>query len=184
MNQMEKRDAQAQEILQNIKIVAAESGVEKTSFHFSQAEEDHHKKAEYWFSWGKCLLFSLGIFVLLSVTGLFYFKSDSLVIFGYLEVGFLIITILWFYAVIFCKTNYESEKHNEITNANKAKALKTFRAFVDGADAASTKDAMLLLAGNAAFYTPTSGFRKNEKEVPLPPIAQAAKHFYKGGAEN
>ena len=81
--------------------------------------------------------------------------------------------------MIFCKANYEAEKHNEITNANKARALKTFRVFVDGSDAQSTKDAMLLLAGQAAFYTPTSGFRKNEKEIPLPPLAQTAKQFYK-----
>ena len=46
--------------------------------------------------------------------------------FGYLEVGFALITNLWFYAVIFCKANDEAEKHNEITNANKARALKTF----------------------------------------------------------
>ena len=184
LNQLEKRDTEAQKVLQNIKKVAAEGGVEKTSFHFSQAEEEHHKKADYWFSWGKRLLLGLVFFVSLFVAGLLCFKSDMVVTFGYLEAGFLIITSLWFYAVIFCKANYEAEKHNEITNANKAKALKTFRAFVDGADAASTKDAMLLLAGNAAFYTPASGFRKNEKEVPLPPIAQTAKHFYKGEVEN
>ena len=63
----------------------------------------------------------------------------------------------WFYSVIFCKINYEVEKHNEITTVDEAKALKTLRAFVDSSDATSIKDPMLQFAKNAAFYTLTSG---------------------------
>ena len=177
--ELEEIKVSAQKILDDIKLVASEAGVEKTSFSFSEAEKNHGESAEKYYCLWKRSLVSLMIFVLAFIILCIYLSGWNLSSFkvGYIEVGGFAVTVLCFYAILFFKRNYDAEKHNETINANKARALKTFRAFVDGTDSESIKDSMLLLAGHAAFHTPTSGYAKNNQDVPLP-VLQTIKDAY------
>ena len=175
---IDKHKQDAKKILEDIRAVASESGVEKTSFQFSQEEKRHKGKAATWLT----VLVGLKISFLIFIPGSIYFilskkniTASSSFTFGHLEIGFLMVASLLFYAIVFCKRNYNAEKHNETMNAYKANVLKTFRAFVDGSDNPSVKNHMLVNAGNAAFYIPSTGFNKSDKDIALPPTIQAAQ---------
>lgn len=172
---IETHKKDAAQILQDMRITAAESGVSQNAIHYSQAEKTHGEKSQGWYTLGKNLLFGLVAFIAIS-SGLFaWFKGGDSPKFSYLEVAFLMIVSLWTYAIIFCRSNYQAEKHNESVNANKARSLTTFRAFVDGTESADVKDVMLQFAGASAFSNPISGYLKDEAEIPLPPIIQTGR---------
>ena len=105
---IKEQEEKAQNILQNIKKVAAESGVEKTSFHFLKAEQKQNitKKP----SIGMALVFFLSTVISLVVLAWLFILCRVLIGYGYYFAGgFLMIIILllllfmyWFW-LLFCR---------------------------------------------------------------------------------
>ena len=180
--QMENQKKSSEAILESMRKASAEAGVSQEAIHYSEAQKNHSKMAEQWYSTLRWLLISLIIFVI--ITGCFLIlkhKSNAIPTLGYLEITILIVISLWIYAINFCNKNYYAEKHNEIINANKARTLTSFSSFVEASKDENIKNQVLLHASASAFSNPPTGFGKNQS-VPLPPILELTKKVISGSS--
>lgn len=173
--EIEINKKEAERILNDMRITAAESGVSQNALHYSEAEKNHETKASNWYLLGKRLLLGLVAFIAISSSLFAWLKGGDTPRLSYLEVAFLLLVSLWTYAILFCRSNFQAEKHNETVNSNKARSLTTFRAFVDGTESTEVKNVILQFAGASAFSNPISGYLKDESEIPLPPIIQTTR---------
>ena len=89
------------------------------------------------------------------------------------------------FGIFWCARNYMASKHNETLNKHRANALMTFRAFVEGSDDSTIKDAILLQTSQAAFSNRPTGYEKQEKESqainPVVEILGKSKSLTKSG---
>ena len=149
-------------------------GVSQNAIHYSNAQKDHDKQAKKWYKWGKRLLIVLIFAVIGAGVAFVCLKGTDPPVVGYLEIATLAVFSLWIYAINFCNKNFHAEKHNEITNANKARTLTTFQSFVEATKDESIKDQVLFHAATSAFSNPSTGFGKNQSP-PLPPGVELIK---------
>lgn len=180
--QMKKNTKEVNIILDDIRKASAEAGVSQEAIHYSEAQKHHNKVAGKWYKWGKRLLVSLIILIVITGVVLWCLKKDQPVTLGYLEITTLVVLSLWVYAINFCNKNFHAEKHNETVNANKAKTLATFQSFVDATQNRYIKDQVLVHASASAFANPSTGFGKNQS-APLPFPVEIGKQIANRSAE-
>lgn len=159
--------------LDRIKSVAAGVGVAANAAHYRDAKKRYAKMARLWLLSG-VVLFVLLLGGVIKIYRDVYHGKEGEFALGYQEVAILFGVVLLLYAIIFCNKNFNTAKHNEVINDNKATALATFPVFDGGARDEITKDQILLYAATAIFANTATGFSKDQG-VSLPPTLEVAK---------
>lgn len=147
-------------MLVEVRSVAAEAGVSQQAIHFQNAAKDNSDQAEIWRNRTIKLAWGLGVFALLSF---FIHKIPWLVPNnGYDTVQLAVSKLLVFgvlsYMLYLSAKNFMSHKHNAAVNKHRQDALVTYRALVEAADSAGSRDVVLTYAAACIFGPQPTGY--------------------------
>lgn len=157
--------SEAEKALYAVKEQAAEAGVSTNAQIFLTDATTHAGTAKIWLIWTivsavVTLLVAIG-FVVLSFK---YTPATTAAAIQYVVSKIILLSTLSF-GIFWCARNYKSSKHKETLNKHRANALMTFRAFVEGSEDPTIKDAILLQTSQAAFSNRPTGYENNERET-------------------
>lgn len=156
---------EAEKALLAVKEQAAEAGVSTNAQIFLTDSANHALIAKTWL---KATIITTGITLLVAVgfvgISFIYIPATTAVAIQYVVSKIILLSTLSF-GIFWCARNYKSSKHNETLNKHRANALSTFRAFVEGSEDQTIKDAILLQTSQAAFSNRPTGYESQEKEA-------------------
>lgn len=161
--QLSGHEASAQQILDDVRQVAAEQGVSQRAIYFKEEAETHGQLAETW-RWRTIYLsIGLGLYAALSI---FLHKWDFLSPDNIgdaiqLVVSKVLIFFVIAYMLFLSAKNFLNHKHNEIVNKHRQNALVTFQALSDAASEPSMKDVVLNHAAECIFKPQETGYIKS-----------------------
>ena len=180
---LENYKVEAEKALHAVKEQAAEAGVSTNAQIFLTDSTGHAKIAKKWLiatiaMSGITLLVAIG-FVIASFK---YTPATTAVAIQYVVSKIILLSTLSF-GIFWSARNYKSSKHNETLNKHRANALMTFRAFVEGSEDSTIKDAILMQTSQAAFSNRPTGYESQEKEAPTinPVVEILGKSLAKSG---
>jgi hypothetical protein len=175
-DELKKRQQEADQILEDVRKVAAEQGVSQQSFYFKKESEEHETAADNWRWQTVYLAIGLGIF---AVVSLFLHKLPLLSPnsnYDAIQLGIskvLIFAVIGFMLVLSAR-NFLSHKHNSIVNKHRANALLTFKALADAAGTEERRDIVLTHAAACIFSPQETGYSKStERTEIVPSVIQA-----------
>ncbi|MCA9136904.1 MAG: hypothetical protein KDB00_09095 [Planctomycetales bacterium] len=153
---------QADRALAAIKSQAAEAGVSQNAHIFENAAKAESGVAIAWL-----ISTSVAAIVTLGIT--IYFasrpaQSDSMPSAVQVIFSRVLVVSVSFFVLVLCSKNYRASKHNQTLNQHRANALKTFKAFVEGSEEQTVRDAVLLHAAQAAFSPRSTGFDGSDSD--------------------
>lgn len=156
---------EAEKALHAVKEQAAEAGVSTNAQIFLTDSAVHAKAAKTWL----IATISTSVITLLVAVGFVLFSlkykpETTAVAIQYVVSKIILLSTLSF-CIFWSARNYKSSKHNETLNKHRANALMTFRAFVEGSEDQTVKDAILLQTSQAAFSNRPTGYESQEKEA-------------------
>jgi hypothetical protein len=162
---LENYKTEAEKALHAVKEQAAEAGVSTNAQIFLKDSTNHAEVAKIWLkatiaTAATTMLVAIG-FVILSFI---YTPATTAVAIQYVVSKIILLSTLSF-GIYWCAKNFKSSKHNETLNKHRANALMTFRAFVEGSDDQTIKDAILLQTSQAAFSNRPTGYENQDKET-------------------
>ena len=162
---LESYKIEAEKALHAVKEQAAEAGVSTNAQIFLTDSTNHAKIAKTWLiatiaTSAITLLVAIG-FMIVSFK---YTPATTAVAIQYVVSKIILLSTLSF-GIFWSARNYKSNKHNETLNKHRANALMTFRAFVEGSEDPTIKDAILLQTSQAAFSNRPTGYESQEKEA-------------------
>ena len=162
---LESYKVESEKALNAVKEQAAEAGVSTNAQIFLTDSASHAKIAKSWLiatiaTSVTTLLVAIG-FVIISFK---YTPATTAVAIQYVVSKIILLSTLSF-GIFWCAKNFRSNKHNETLNKHRANALMTFRAFVEGSEDSTIKDAILLQTSQAAFSNRPTGYESQEKEA-------------------
>lgn len=155
---------QAENVLADVRKVAAEQGVSQQAIYFKDESEAHEKASEYWKTKTIQASIALGIyaFCTLFIHKLAWFKpEDNLQAFQLMTSKVLIFGVIA-YLLFLAAKNFLSHKHNAIVNKHRQNALMTYKALTDAATTEESKDIVLTHAASCIFSPQDTGYIKNE----------------------
>ncbi len=155
---------QAENVLADVRKVAAEQGVSQQAIYFKDESESHEVAAEYWKIKTVQAAIVLGIyaFCTLFIHKLAWFKpEDNLQALQLMTSKVLIFGVIA-YLLFLAAKNFLSHKHNAIVNKHRQNALMTYKALTDAAVTEETKDIVLNHAASCIFSPQDTGYIKNE----------------------
>ncbi|MDH5637904.1 MAG: hypothetical protein OEZ04_05385 [Nitrospinota bacterium] len=163
VHEMNSRDKESKEILENIKKVAAEQGVSQQSFHFNAESTSHETEANSWYKYVLGSAALVGVFAILSI---FLHKLPWIAPTTTIEASQLIsskilIFIVLGYLLLLSVRNYLAHKHNAVVNKHRQNALITYQALVDAASERTTGDIVLAHAAACIFTPQETGYTKS-----------------------
>lgn len=163
----EQRD-EAEKIVENLKETSAEAGVEIHSGVFADEADTFGTKSKQW-------MIATAAFAAVTIVAVAMFlkffsvpSSASVPQLVEYSAGRIIVLSVLFYGVVWSSRNYFASKHNEVINKHRQNALETFQTFVNAAEDASTRDAVLEKATETIFGARDSGFQKNQEQLNSP----------------
>ena len=159
---MEQHRKDAEQILAEIRKVAAEQGVSQQAVYFKDESENHSAQAEGWLKLTKRLTVLLTIYAIMT---LFIHKIPWLSpTTSYETVQLAVSKVLVFttlaYFLILSAKNFLAHRHNAIVNKHRQNALVTYRALVDAAGDGANRDIVLTKAAECIFGAQPTGFGK------------------------
>ena len=155
---------QAENVLADVRKVAAEQGVSQQAIYFKDESEAHEESAEYWKVKTVQAAIALGFyaFCTLFIHKLAWFKpEDNLQALQLMTSKVLIFGVIA-YLLFLAAKNFLSHKHNAIVNKHRQNALMTYKALTDAAVSEETKDIVLNHAASCIFSPQDTGYIKNE----------------------
>lgn len=163
---MEKHEAEARRVLDEIRKVAAEEGVTQQAAHFRAESETHEVKAEEWRKRTVRIAWLLGIF---AVTSLFVhripcLRPDTIYDTIQLAISKVLVFFVITYMLILSSRNFMSHKHNSVVNKHRQNALMTHRALVEGAADSGARDAVMVHAASCIFSPQPTGYTQQGSE--------------------
>lgn len=187
-----QHERDAQDVLNEIRRVAAEEGVTKQAAHFNAEYEYHDKEAKKWQKNAVYLAIGLGVF---SIISLFLHKIPLLNpenTYDAIQLSiskFLIFSVIAYMMFLSAK-NFLNHKHNAIVNKHRQNALMTHSALVEASGDQGVRDAVLLQASSCIFSPQSTGYTAgNENDISnqksmveilsRPVVAQAIKEVSK-----
>lgn len=165
---MQQHRKDAQQILDDIRTVAAEQGVSQQAAFFKDEAEVHAKQAEDWLKQTKRLTILVAIYAVLT---LFIHKVPWLAPTSSYEAiqlavsKVLIFTAMAYFLVLSAK-NFIAHRHNAIVNKHRQNALVTYRALVDAAGDGANRDIVLTKAAECIFGSQPTGFGRVDAGEP------------------
>jgi len=161
-DQLGKHQEQAEQILRDVRKVAAEQGVSQQAIYFKDEASEHKTLAETWQGYTIKLAICVGIY---AVATLFlhkipYFSPATSYDSIQLVASKLLIFFVLTYMLLLAAKNFLNHKHNEIVNKHRQNALMTFKALVDAAKAEESRDIVLAHAASCIFSPQDTGYTK------------------------
>ena len=120
----------AQEILEDVRRVAAEQGVSQQAIHFKQESESHAEQSERWKKNTIILAWGLGIYAFLSLFShkLPWIGPETTIQTIQFVASKILVFVVISYMLFLSARNFMSHKHNAIVNKHRQNALATFQA--------------------------------------------------------
>ena len=159
-NQMENNKQEAENILADIRNVAAERGVTQQAIYFKEEADYHECESKKWGTRTVILSIILAIY---SMSSIFIHKISYLSpITTYDAIQLSISKILIFsviaYMLFWAVRNYISHKHNAIVNRHRQNALMTHKALIEAASDIRIREAIMIQAASCIFSPQASGY--------------------------
>lgn len=161
--QLHATTEQAEQLLQQVRELAAEQGVTQMASYFAQESTRHSESSKRWliasgFACGGLLAYAV---FSLFLTSFFVARSQFEAI--QLISSKLLIFLVLSYGLIQCVRVYSAHRHNAVTNRHRQNALLTYRTLSEAASSPELRDAVLQHAA-AAIYAPNdSGYLRSEE---------------------
>ncbi|MCK0070866.1 hypothetical protein [Kordiimonas laminariae] len=185
-NELFKYKEAAEDVLTEIRQIAAEQGVTKEAIHFSTEYEVHAEAAS---NWKKATIWlSVGL-VIFAIISLFLHKIPILIPenpYDAIQLSiskFLIFSVVAYMLFLSAK-NFLSHKHNAIINKHRQNALMTHSALVEASGDEGVRDVVLLQASSCIFSPQSTGYstdavndssnQKSMVEILSRPLSRAA----------
>ncbi|MGE4546124.1 MAG: hypothetical protein AB7D06_18705 [Pedobacter sp.] len=163
MKELDKNKEQANQVLEDVRKVAAEQGVSQQAIYFKEETEEHLKQAEEWRGITLKVAWALGVYAFLSI---FFHKvpwlepSNNIQAIQLITSKFLIFGVISYMLFLSAK-NYLNHKHNAIVNKHRQNALMTFKALADAAKVEENKEIILAYASSCIFSPQDTGYSKS-----------------------
>jgi len=157
---LESSVEQANKIVEEVRKVAAETGVSQQAIYFKEESESHNNEAMIWGSRTVTLAVLLGIY---AVASMFIAKWTILKpedVYQSVQLGvskILIFAVISFMLYLSAK-NFLSHKHNAIVNKHRQNALMTYKALVEAAKDTNNKEVVLIHASACIFGPQPTGY--------------------------
>lgn len=163
---MEKHEADARRVLDEIRKVAAEEGVTQQAAHFRAESETHESKAEEWRKRTVRIAWILGIFAVVSlfIHRIPILRPDTIYDTIQLAISKVLVFSVITYMLILSARNFMSHKHNAVVNKHRQNALMTHRALVEGASDSGARDAVMVHAASCIFSPQPTGYTQQSSE--------------------
>lgn len=160
VSEMESVKADAVRVLDEVKKVAAETGVSQEASHFKTAADSHDAAAR---GWGIGTLAMAALTVAFAIGSMLLHKWPFLKPEGPYEVTQIVVSKILIFAVlsyvlILAARNFLSHKHNAIINRHRQRALQTYRTLVDAAKETANRDIVLTHAASCIFAPQPTGY--------------------------
>lgn len=162
---LNKNKEQADDVLDQIRKVAAEQGVSQQAIHFKEMADQHEKLATEWqkkIFWTSIILGGYAILSIFIHKITFLVPTDSYQTVQLAISKVLIFGVISFYLYLSAK-NYLSHKHNSIVNRHRQSALMTFNALAKAASSDGSKDIILNHAAACIFGPQPTGYSSDIK---------------------
>ncbi len=162
--QLEDNQSQAEQVLADIRKVAAEQGVSQQAIYFKEESKKHEELSEVWRVRTIWLSVALGCFAFLSI---FLHKipllkpEDAFQNIQLITSKVLVFAVIA-YMLFLSSRNFLSHRHNSIVNKHRQNALMTYSALADAASSEEAKDIVLNHAASCIFSPQETGYIKNE----------------------
>ena len=152
--------ATANQILEDIRKVAAEQGVSQQAIYFRDTAQDHETQAIAWQGKITKLSWILGVYAVLTLFlhKIPWIKPED----PYQTVQLAISKVLIFgvlsYLLYLATKNYLAHKHNAVVNKHRQNALMTYEAIVSAAKGTANTDVILTHASSCMFGPQQTGY--------------------------
>jgi hypothetical protein len=149
--------------LGEVRDAAKEAGVSKHSQHFQEEAAFFAKSSKTWLAFTVGFGASAVAYVMLHIEpALEKLVDPTWQQLAHHSIPRLIVLFVLTYGLAWSAKNYMAASHNKVINRHRRNALASFQAFIEGASAPETKDAVLLQATHAIFTPQDSGFAKGD----------------------
>lgn len=175
VSELEGQKEAADEILTEVRAVAAEQGVSQQAVHFRNESEEHVSEAATWKVWTQ---WAIGILVAYGILSIFLHKIPFLAPATtydavQLAVSKLLIFVVLGYGLTLCAKNYLAHRHNAVVNKHRQNALATYTTIADAANDASGRDIVLSHAADCIFSPQDTGYHDaSKRSADAPPTLQ------------
>jgi hypothetical protein len=163
---LQKARRTAEELVDEVRRIAQESGVSQHAVHFKQEADSHEGSAR---SWLKATVgIALGTVAVGIVFSVIYFNNISTFTPAQsvqLAISKIVILSVLLTATLWAGKTYRAHRHNAVVNRHRQNALSTFRTFAQAASDDQTKNAVLLQATQCIFSPQQTGYIQGESEL-------------------
>jgi hypothetical protein len=170
---LEDNKKSSEQILEDIRKVAAEQGVSQQAIYFREAAKDHEAEATNWRKQTIRLSVVLGAYAVLTL-GLHkisWVKPEDLYQTVQLAISKVLIFAVLSYMLYLATKNYLAQKHNAVINKHRQNALMTFEALVGAAKDLPNKEIILTHASACIFAPQPTGYSGGQ--IPDGPVAKS-----------
>lgn len=166
--QLENQLKEAETIVDEVRQVAAETGVSQQASYFKAEADDHETASESWRKKTVHLAWMLGIY---GVASLFIAEvpllepSDT---YQSIQLGvskILIFAVISFMLYLSARS-YLSHKHNAIVNRHRQNSLLTYRALIDAAGSSENREVILTHAAACIYGPQPTGYSQDGRDAP------------------
>jgi len=172
---------QAEQMVEEVRKMAAESGVSQHAIHFKQEADRHDTSAGTWLK----ATVSLALLTVLIGVGLLiiYFRVVTSLNSGQslqLAISKIVIFSVLITATLWAGRTYRGQRHNAVVNRHRQNALTTFQTFAKAAGDNETKNAVLLQATQCIFAPQQTGYISGEAEAAgIPQVLEIVRNLGK-----
>ncbi len=150
----------SEQILEDIRKVAAEQGVSQQAIYFRDAAQEHETKAGDWLKQTRRIAWVLGLYAVLT---LFLHKIPFIAPTDALQTAQLAISKVLIFGVLsymlyLSTKNYLAHKHNAVINRHRQNALMTYQALADAAKDMANREVILTHASACIFAPQSTGY--------------------------
>lgn len=166
--ELENKNKESENILENIRQVSAEHGVSQEAKYFKETAEKHETLAKSWKNNTYRLALILFIYAIMSffLHKINYFKPEDSYDTIQLAVSKVLIFAVISYLLYLSARNFIANKHNAVINKHRQTALVTFKSLVDAAESIDNKEIILTHASSCIFSPQPTGYSKESSSSP------------------
>lgn len=155
----------AQELVDEVRRIASESGVSQHAIHFKQEADQHETSAKSWLTATIWLAFATVVVGAILAAVWFLFGANLTATQSVqIIVSKVVIFSVMLSATLWAGRTYRAHRHNAVVNRHRQNALTTFQAFAKAAGDEQTKNAVLLQATQCIFSPQQTGYIQGEPE--------------------
>ena len=158
--ELEGAKGEAARILDEVRAIAAETGVSQQASYFRDAANIHNEQAAVWRKRVVTLACATAAFAVASMVihKLPFLRPESVYDTVQIAISKILIFAVLSYVLYLAARNFLSHTHNEIVNRHRQQALQTYQALVDAAAQSANRDIILNHAAACIFGPQSTGY--------------------------